>query len=142
MTRKYKFNQDKFDKNNILFITGTSGSGKSTLAYDFANAIGADVISLDWYYDNLDFDEHEDLMCLKFNDYLFEHLPEIKYIEEDFEYYEIERFKDNSLDGKFYWQVMDRMSELIKPFAEQNDLPVIVEGIQLYDSTIPNPEEY
>ncbi len=142
MKKLYKFNKERFRDTNTLFITGTSGSGKSTLAYDIANKIDADVISLDWYYDNLDFDGHEDLMCEKFNKYLFENLPEIKTIEQDFEHYEIERFKSNSNDGKFYWQVMDRMSELIKPFAEQNDLPVIVEGIQLYDSTIQNPEKY
>ena len=142
MKKLYKFNKEKFQDTNILFITGTSGSGKSTLAYDIADKIDADVISLDWYYDNLDFDEHEDLMCDKFNEFLFENLPEIKTIEQDFEYYEIERFKGNSDDGKFYWEVMDKLVELIKPFAEQNDVPVIVEGIQLYDSTIQNPEKY
>lgn len=142
MTKIYKFNKERFPNTNILFITGISGSGKSTLAYDMANKIDADVISLDWYYDNLDFDEHEDLMCEKFNEYLFENLPEIKTIEQDFEHYEIERFKSNSDDGKFYWEVMDKLVELIKPFAEQNDVPVIVEGIQLYDSTIQNPEKY
>ena len=142
MTKIYKFNKERFPNTNILYITGTSGSGKSTLAYDIANKIDADVISLDWYYDNLDFDWHEDLMCEKFNEYLFENLPEIKTIEQDFEHYEIERFKGNSDDGKFYWEVMDKLAELIKPFAEQNDLPVIVEGIQLYDSTIQNPEKY
>ena len=141
MTKIYKFNKERFRDTNILFITGTSGSGKSTLAYDIANKIDADVISLDWYYDNLDFDGHEDLMCEKFNEFLFENLPEIKTIEQDFEHYEIERFKSNSDDGKFYWEVMDKLADLIKPFAEQNDLPVIVEGIQLYDSTIQNPEK-
>lgn len=142
MKKLYKFNKEKFQDTNILYITGTSGSGKSTLAYDIADKIDADVISLDWYYDNLDFDEHEDLMCEKFNEFLFENLPEIKTIEQDFEHYEIERFKSNSDDGKFYWEVMDKLVELIKPFAEQNDIPVIVEGIQLYDSTIQNPEKY
>ena len=142
MNKLYKFNKERFQNTNILFITGTSGSGKSTLAYDIANKIDADVISLDWYYDNLNFDEHEDLMCEKFNEYLFENLPEIKTIEKDFEHYEIERFKSNSDDGKFYWKVMDKLADLIKPFAEQNDMPVIVEGIQLYDSTIQNPEKY
>lgn len=142
MAKIYKFNKERFRDTNILFITGTSGSGKSTLAYDIANKIDSNVISLDWYYDNLDFDEHEDLMCEKFNEFLFENLPEITTIEQDFEHYEIERFKSNSDDGKFYWNVMDRLAELIKSFAEQNDVPVIVEGIQLYDSTIQNPEKY
>ena len=37
---------------------------------------------------------------------------------------------------------MDRFSELIKDFAKQNPLPVVVEGLQIYDSTIPNNLEY
>jgi len=139
-----KFNADKFFENNLLFITGISGSGKSTLAYDIADKIDADVISLDFYYDNLDFQEHAVLMCDKFNKYLEEHLPEIFDIEDNFEYYEEERFHadDGSEAGIFYWEVMDRFSELIKDFAKQNPLPVIVEGLQIYDSTIPNNLEY
>ena len=139
-----KFNSDKFFENNLLFITGISGSGKSTLAYDIADKIDADVISLDWYYDNLDFQEHADLMCDRFNKYLEEHLPEIFDIEDNFEYYEEERFHADggSEAGIFYWKVMDRFSELIKDFAKQNPLPVIVEGLQIYDSTIPNNLEY
>jgi len=139
-----KFNSDKFFENNLLFITGISGSGKSTLAYDIADKIDADVISLDFYYDNLDFQEHADLMCDRFNKYLEEHLPEIFDIEDNFEYYEEERFHadDGSEAGIFYWKVMDRFSELIKDFAKQNPLPVIVEGLQIYDSTIPNNLEY
>lgn len=142
--RLEKFNEDKFNKNNILFITGISGSGKSTLAYDIANKIDADVISLDWYYDNLDFQEHTDLMCDRFNKYLKEHLPEIFDIADNFEYYEEERFHadDGSEAGIFYWEVMDKMAELIKDFAKQNPVPVIVEGLQIYDSTIPNNLEY
>ena len=142
--RLEKFNEDKFNKNNVLFITGISGSGKSTLAYDIADKIDADVISLDFYYDNLDFQEHAVLMCDKFNKYLEEHLPEIFDIEDNFEYYEEERFHadDGSEAGIFYWEVMDRFSELIKDFAKQNPLPVIVEGLQIYDSTIPNNLEY
>lgn len=141
--RLEKFNTDKFFENNLLFITGISGSGKSTLAHDIADKI-ADVISLDWYYDNLDFHEHADLMCDRFNKYLEEHLPEIFDIEDNFEYYEEERFyaDDGSEAGIFYWKVMDRFSELIKDFAKQNPLPVIVEGLQIYDSTIPNNLEY
>ena len=139
-----KFNFDKFFENNLLFITGISGSGKSTLAYDIADKIDADVISLDFYYDNLDFQEHTDLMCDRFNKYLEEHLPEIFDIEDNFEYYEEERFHadDGSEAGIFYWEVMDRFSELIKDFAKQNPLPVVVEGLQIYDSTIPNNLEY
>ena len=139
-----KFNADKFFENNLLFITGISGSGKSTLAYDIADKIDADVISLDFYYDNLDFQEHADLMCDRFNKYLEEHLPEIFDIEDNFEYYEEERFHaDNGSEaGIFYWKVMDMFSELIKDFAKQNPLPVIVEGLQIYDSTIPNNLEY
>ena len=64
MNKLYKFNKEKFQDTNILFITGTSGSGKSTLAYDIADKIDADVISLDWYYDNLDFDNLTNF-CLK-----------------------------------------------------------------------------
>ncbi len=141
--RLEKFNTDKFFENNLLFITGISGSGKSTLAYDIADNI-ADVISLDWYYDNLDFHGHADLMCDRFNKYLEEHLPEIFDIEDNFEYYEEERFHaDNGSEaGNFYWKVMDMFSELIKDFAKQNPFPVIVEGIQIYDSTIPNNVEY
>ena len=139
-----KFNADKFFENNLLFITGISGSGKSTLAYDLANKMDADVISLDWYYDNLDFDAHTDLMCDRFNEYLIEHLPDILVIEDDFEYYEEERFHegDGSKAGELYWQVMDKMADLIKDFAEQNPVPVIVEGLQIYDSTIPNNIDY
>ena len=139
-----KFNADKFFENNLLFITGISGSGKSTLAYDIADKIDADVISLDFYYDNLDFQENEELMCDRFNKYLEEHLPEIFDIEDNFVYYEEERFHadDGSETGIFYWKVMDRFSELIKDFAKQNPLPVIVEGLQIYDSTIPNNLEY
>lgn len=139
-----KFNEDKFFENNLLFITGISGSGKSTLAYDIADKIDSDVISLDFYYDNLDFQEHADLMCDRFNKYLEKHLPEIFDIENNFEYYEEERFHayGGSEDGIFYWEVMDRFSELIKNFAKQNPLPVIVEGLQIYDSTIPNNLEY
>lgn len=139
-----KFNENKFFGNNLLFITGISGSGKSTLAYNLANKMDADVISLDWYYDNLDFDSHSDLMCDRFNKYLEEHLPEIFDIEDNFEYYEEERFHadDGSEAGIFYWEVMDKMAELIKDFAKQNPVPVIVEGLQIYDSTIPNNLEY
>ena len=139
-----KFNADKFFENNLLFITGISGSGKSTIAYDLANKMDADVISLDWYYDNLDFDAHTDLMCDRFNEYLIEHLPDILVIEDDFEYYEEERFheSDGSKAGELYWQVMDKMADLIKDFAEQNPVPVIVEGLQIYDSTIPNNIDY
>ena len=139
-----KFNENKFFKNNLLFITGISGSGKSTLAYDIADKIDADVISLDWYYDNLDFQEHTDIMCDRFNKYLEDHLPEIFDIADNFEYYEEERFHadDGSEAGIFYWKVMDRFSELIKDFAKQNPVPVIVEGLQIYDSTVPNNLEY
>lgn len=142
--RLEKFNEDKFNKNNVLFITGISGSGKSTLAYDIADKIDADVISLDFYYDNLDFHENEYLMCDRFNKYLEEHLHEIFDIEDNFVYYEEERFHadDGSEAGIFYWKVMDRFSELIKDFAKQNPLPVVVEGLQIYDSTIPNNLEY
>ena len=83
-------------------------------------------------------------MCDRFNKYLEEHLPEIFDIEDNFEYYEEERFHADggSEAGIFYWKVMDRFSELIKDFAKQNPLPVVVEGLQIYDSTIPNNLEY
>lgn len=139
-----KFIENVFNQNNILFITGISGSGKSTLAHEIADKIDADVISLDFYYDNLDFQEHVDLMCDRFNKYLEEHLPEIFDIADNFEYYEEERFHadDGSEAGIFYWKVMDKMAELIKDFADQNPVPVIVEGLQIYDSTIPNNINY
>lgn len=44
---------------NMLVITGLSGSGKSTLASKLAKETNADVISLDWYYDNVYETKHQ-----------------------------------------------------------------------------------
>ena len=133
------FNLGKEEITNVVFITGLIGSGKTTRAYALADLVGADVISLDAYYDNpFEVGTNE-----SFNKYLSKNLPEYNIILDGFEFFEQERFNDEDTDEKkMYWNVMDQLCALIKDFAMQNDKPVIVEGIQIFDSTIPNPELY
>lgn len=133
------FNLGKEEITNVVFITGLIGSGKTTRAYALADLVNADVISLDAYYDNpFEVGTNE-----SFNKYLSKNLPEYNIILDGFEFFEQERFNDEDTDEKkMYWNVMDQLCSLIKDFAMQNDKPVIVEGIQIFDSTIPNPELY
>lgn len=133
------FNLGKEEITNVVFITGLIGSGKTTRAYALADLVGADVISLDAYYDN----PFEVGTNDAFNKYLKKNLPEYNIILDNFEFFEQERFNDENTDEKkMYWNIMDQLCALIKDFAMQNDSPVIVEGIQIFDSTIPNPELY
>lgn len=133
------FNLGKEEITNVVFITGLIGSGKTTRAYALADLVNADVISLDAYYDNpFEVGTNE-----SFNKYLSKNLPEYNIILDGFEFFEQERFNDEDTDEKkMYWNVMDHLCALIKDFAMQNGKPVIVEGIQIFDSTIPNPELY
>ena len=133
------WNFDKFEKNNLLYVTGISGSGKSTYSVDLADSIDAYVLHLDFYYDN---PYYGDYTCKEFNDYLKTALPEYFDILMDFEYYERVRFESNNSDGKFYWKVMDSLLVKIKEFSDISDKPVIAEGIQLFDSTVPEEDIY
>jgi uridine kinase len=140
--RKIWINKSKIN-NGLLFITGISGSGKSTLAYDFKRKYkNAQIIHLDLYYDYLE--DNEVYMCKSFNEFLQAKLPEYFEIINNFDLYSKARFSSNYDDMNyiFYWKTMDRFIDLIKDFADIEQSLVIVEGIQLFDSTINNSKEY
>lgn len=125
------------DRNhNLLAITGPSGSGKTTLAMHLAEEKGADIISMDLYWDY----PNSEGRSKKFDKYLNEHVPDYKTVQENFERYDASRFGQqgsNDKDRKEYWRIMDDVRDAMFEYAkEQYPTPVIAEGIQWSDSTL------
>ena len=98
---------------NALFVTGLSGSGKSTFAKELSKKIDAEVIHLDLYFERKGEGNNEN-----FNAFLKEN----GVIKE-------KMFNDK---GKLNYEVSDRILPLIKKYPNN----VIVEGVQILDTTL------
>jgi len=110
---------------NILYVTGYSGSGKSTIAKSLANS-KTNVIHLDTYF--WKFDKN---VTSKFHDKEFN-----KFLEQQFPVYKEIANADNHSKEK--WKKVDMFMEQTEKFAAQqfkNGKKVIVEGVQLHDTT-------
>lgn len=108
-------NLDKFgkDDHNALFVTGLSGSGKSTFASDLAKKTNSEIINLDTYFEKKGVGNNKN-----FNQFL-----------EDNGINKAVMFKD---DGKLDYRVSDKILPLIKQYKKK----VIVEGVQIMDTTL------
>lgn len=140
------YNLEKWGKDrahNLLAVTGVSGSGKTTLATTIASATGADLLSLDIYWDNPQLDGH--MRSKEFDEYLKKNVPEyFTKIAKDFESYDMSRFDPNDEHGKEYWAIMDKVRDSMLQYSKDcyGKHKVVAEGVQWLDSTLyPNPEE-
>ena len=108
-------NLDKFGQghHNALFVTGLSGSGKSTFTIDLAKKTNSEVIHLDSYFEKGGIGNNKN-----FNKFL----------------------KDNGVtkstmfkkDGKLDYAVSDKILPLIKQYKKK----IVVEGVQVMDTTL------
>ena len=133
------YNLDKWgqdEDNNVLFVTGLSGSGKSTLAHNISNTENAEHIGLDFLYENPK--SNEKYLSKEFVNYVKTKVPKYKNIVDNYEKYDSARFNSNSKEGKEYWNTMDKVRDAIMDYGKDSygNKKIVVEGIQLYDSTL------
>lgn len=108
-------NLDKFGTtgHNILFVTGLSGSGKSTFSLELAKKTNSEVIHLDSYFEKSGVGNNP-----QFNKFLNSQGVN-----------KTTMFKS---DGKLEYSVSDKILPLLKKYNKK----VIVEGVQIMDTTL------
>ena len=108
-------NLDKFGTkgHNILFVTGLSGSGKSTFSLDLAKKTNSEIIHLDTYFEKRGVGNNK-----QFNKFLDSH--------------GVNKSTMFKPDGKLEYSISDKVLPLLKKYNKK----VIVEGVQLMDTTL------
>lgn len=108
-------NLEKFGTkdHNIIFVTGLSGSGKSTFSLELAKKTNSEIIHLDSYFEKNGIGNNK-----QFNKFLDDHGVNKKTM-----------FKT---DGKLDYSVSDKILPLLKKYNKK----IIVEGVQVMDTTL------
>ncbi len=98
---------------NAVFVTGISGSGKSTFSQKLASRTNSEIIHLDSYFEKADSGNNH-----SFN----------KFLEQN----GITKKNMFNSNGKLNYEVSDKILPLIKKYNKR----VVVEGVQILDTTM------
>lgn len=118
------------ENHNVLYLSGLSGSGKSTLALEMAKRFNADVIHLDYYFNQMSDESRAEYQSKEFNKHLDQKAPKWRNIPNN-----KWTGNPNSID----WKTIDEFADAIESYGKEqykSGRKVIAEGVELMDDTV------
>lgn len=126
-------NLDKWGKDenhNVLYLSGISGSGKSTLAIQMGKRFDADVIHLDYYFNQMSDESRKEYQSKEFNKHLDQKAPKWRGIPNN-------KWADGAKGVD--WKTIDEFADAIESYGKEQykkGRKVIAEGVELMDDTV------